>query len=82
MRKKVMTKKQMNKKKISLKLITGQTAIVLDYDVAMHIAETYDYLATEHKDEYSESFRAIADHIRYEANENYFNDSGDEYEDW
>ncbi len=77
-----MTKKQMNKKKISLKLITGQTAIVLDHEVAMHIAETYDYLATEHKDEYSESFRAIADHIRYEANENYFNDSGDEYEDW
>jgi len=77
-----MSKKQNNKKKLSLKLIHGETAIVLDYDTAMHVAETYDYLANQQQDEYSDSFRAIADNIRSQAYENYFDSSEDQYEEW
>lgn len=77
-----MSKKQNNKKKLSLKLVHGQTAIVLDYDTAMHVAETYDYLANQQQDEYSDSFRAIADTVRDQAYENYFDSSEDQYEEW
>jgi len=77
-----MSKKQNNKKKLNVKLIHGQTVIVLDYDTALHIAETYDYLANEQQDEYSDSFRAIADTVRSQAYENYFDSSEDQYEEW
>lgn len=82
MSKKAMTRKQMSKKKISVKLNVGETAIVVNHELAMHIAETYDYLATEHQDEHSDSFREIADHIRFQANENHYNESDTEYEEW
>ena len=55
-----MGKKLSNKKKINLRLSVGDTAIVITYDLAMHIAETYDYLATEHQDEHSDSFNIKA----------------------
>ncbi len=77
-----MSKKQNNKKKINLKLVTGETAIVIDYDTALHIAETYDYLATQENDEYSDSFRRVADLVRSQALENYFDSSQDDYEEW
>ena len=75
-------RKKMSKKKISVKLNVGETAIVINHELAMHIAETYDYLATEHQDEHSDSFREIADHIRFQANENHYDESDDEYEEW
>ena len=77
-----MSKKQNNKKKISLKLTVGETAVVLSYDIAMHIAETYDYLANEHNDEYSDWYRQSADMIRSQAMENYFDSEDDDYEEW
>jgi hypothetical protein len=77
-----MSKKQNNKKKLSVKLLHGQTAIVVDYDTALHIAETYDYLATQQEDEYSDSFRAVADMVRNQAYENYFDNSEENYEEW
>lgn len=77
-----MSKKNNNKKKLNIKLTHGETAIVIDYETALHIAETYDYLANEHQDEYSDSFRAIADTVRAQAYENYFDSSKDEYEEW
>lgn len=77
-----MSKKQMSKKKIGIKLTAGETAVVLTYDQFMHIAETYDYLATEQDNEQdAQAFRDIADTIRYQSNENYFL-SEDEYEEW
>ena len=75
-------KKLSNKKKISLKLSVGDTAIVLTHELAMHIAETYDYLATEHQDEHSDSFREIADNVRFQANENHYDELNDEYDEW
>lgn len=77
-----MTKKQNSRKKISLKLIQGETAIVIDYATALHIAETYDYLANQEQDEHSDSFRMVADLVRTQAVENYFDDSSDGYEEW
>lgn len=77
-----MGKKLSNKKKISLKLSVGDTAIVLTHELAMHIAETYDYLATEHQDEHSDSFREIADNVRFQANENHYDELNDEYDEW
>lgn len=76
-----MSKKQNIRKKISLRLFPEETAIVISFDTAMHIAETYDYLASEHIDEYSDSFRQIADMIRQQANENYYAGQ-EEYEEW
>lgn len=77
-----MPKKQNNKKKISLKLTLGETAIVLDYETAMHIAETYDYLANQQNDDYSDWFRQVADIIRAQSVENYFDSEDDDYEEW
>ena len=77
-----MPKKQNNKKKISLKLTVGETAVVLNYDVAMHIAETYDYLANEQGDQYSDWYRQVADMMRSQAMENYFDSEDDDYEEW
>lgn len=77
-----MPKKQNNKKKLSVKLSIGDTAIVIDYQTAMHIAETYDYLANENQDEYADSFRAVADTVRMQAVENYFDSIDDDYEQW
>lgn len=77
-----MSKKQMNKKKIGIKLTAGETAVALTYDQFMHIAETYDYLATEQDNEQdAQAFRDIADAIRYQSNQNYFLSEG-EYEQW
>lgn len=74
-----MSKKQINKKKISVKLTHGETAIVLGYDTFLHIAETYDYLASqEEKNEHRDAYYEIADSIRYQAGENYFQQSEDE----
>jgi hypothetical protein len=77
-----MSKKQNNKKKLSVKLSIGDTAIVIDYETAMHIAETYDYLANENENEHAESFRRVADTVRMQAIENYFDSTDDDYEEW
>lgn len=77
-----MSKKYNNKKKINVKLGFGDTAVVIDYETALHIAATYDYLANEHNDEHSDSFRLVADTIRAQAVENYFEPSEETYEEW
>lgn len=70
------------KKKHISKLMPGQVCIVVDYALAMHIAETYDYLANDANEEYSQSFRDIADDIRVQSAETYYDVEGDEYEEW
>jgi hypothetical protein len=70
------------KKKHVSKLMPGQVCIVVDYALAMHIAETYDYLANDANEEYSQSFRDIADDIRVQSAETYYDVEGDEYEEW
>lgn len=75
-----MSKKQYNKKKVNLKLIAGQSAIVLDYDTLMHIAESYDFLGREKNDEWSQWYFDVADEIRRQTLENYFDASGEDEE--
>ena len=70
------------KKKHISKLMPGQVCIVVDYAIAMHIAETYDYLANERNDEHSQSFFDIADDIKQQAIETYYDVQQDEYEEW
>lgn len=77
-----MSKKQMNKKKINVKLNLGETTVVLHYDSFMHIAETYDFFASEQTDnEFAQWYRDIADIIRFQAAENCFY-SQEEYDEW
>lgn len=76
-----MSKKQLNKKKVNVKLIAGHSILVLDYDTLMHIAETYDFLGREKNDEYSQWYFDLADEIRKQTLENYF-DTNDQYEEW
>jgi hypothetical protein len=77
-----MSKKQLNRKKLNIKLVPGETAVAMSYDIFMHIAATYDFLSTEQDNESdAQAFRDIADSIRYQSEENNFL-SDDEYEDW
>jgi hypothetical protein len=72
----------MNKKKISLKLNEGESALVLHYDNLMHIAESYDYFASQEKDpDTGNWYRELADSIRYQAGINHFEGPDEEY-DW
>lgn len=77
-----MSKKQINKKKLNLKLIIGESAVVLNYETFLHIAETYDYLGSlESEHDAQVWYREVADAIRYQAELNHFlND--EEYEEW
>lgn len=77
-----MSKKYTNKKKTTVKVTTGETVVVLPYDFFMHIAETYDYLATEQTDNYDiQWYRDLADSIRFQAGTNHFEDA-EEYDEW
>lgn len=76
-----MSKKQLNKKKVNVKLVAGNSILVLDYETLMHIAETYDFLGRDKNDEYSQWYFDLADEIRKQTLENYF-DINDEYEEW
>lgn len=77
-----MSKKQINKKKLNLKVTVGESAVILNYETFLHIAETYDYLASLESDIDSQNwYREVADVIRYQNESNYFMND-DEYEDW
>lgn len=72
----------MNKKKLNLKVTVGESAVILNYETFLHIAETYDYLASLESDIDSQNwYREVADVIRYQNESNYFMND-DEYEDW
>lgn len=77
-----MSKKQMNKKKVNVKLVSGQSVIVLDYDTLMHIAESYDFLGREKNDEYSQWYFDVADEVRRQTLDNYFGESDGYEEDY
>jgi hypothetical protein len=70
----------MNKKKLNIKVMQNETAVVLNYDVFMHIAESYDYFASEEVDlDVAQWYRDIADSIRYQSGLNHFeNESNDD----
>lgn len=77
-----MSKKYSNKKKVNVKVVNGQTVVVLPWEWFMHIAETYDYLATERADpEDMQWYHELADTIRFQSDENLFSNI-EEYDEW
>ena len=70
------------KKKHVAKLMPGEVCLVLDYQTAMHIAESYDFFAAQKEDEYSQSFRDVADNIRFQSQETYYDLDDSEYDEW
>jgi len=78
-----MSKKQSNKKKVILKLNPEETAIILPYEIALHISETYDFLSMDTEDEYVSYYKDVADMIRLQASENkYEMEDDDYYDEW
>lgn len=70
------------KKKQTVKLYPGQSALVMNYDTLMYLAQTCDLLAEQQENSYdAESWRVVADDIRYQTEENYYI-SEEEAEDW
>lgn len=76
-------KKQVSKKKISVKLLPGQSIVVMDYDSLMYLANTCDFLASDQDNlEDAQAWRSIADEIRFQANENVFSEDENYLEEW
>lgn len=62
-----------NKKKHSVKLNPGDSVIVLPYETLLYFAETCDLLAVDQQSEQdAQAWRNIADEIRFQAEENYY----------
>lgn len=70
------------KKKHVTKLMPGQVCIVLDSDVALHIAETYDFVSMDAEEEYVQYYKEVADEIRLQVKETYYGGQEEEYDEW
>lgn len=68
-----------NKKKYVVKLNPGDSVIVLNYETLMYLAETCDLLATDQEThENAQAWRNIADEIRLQSEENYYEPTEEE----
>ena len=62
-----------NKKKHSVKLNPGDSMVSLPYETLLYLAETCDILAVDQENqEDAAAWRNIADEIRFQADENYY----------
>jgi hypothetical protein len=79
-----MTKKKVSKKKVNIKLESGQTYLVTSIDQMLQIANSLIHLAASVKDEKERlSILALSEEAIKAINENKFiGDSLDEDEDW
>lgn len=79
-----MSKKQNQKKKLSIKINAGEAVFVAPIEILTHIAETYVELGNAwESSEERDSFLAIADSIYQWSNNTYFNpEDGYEDEEW
>ena len=76
-----MSKKQTHKKKINLKIDSGQAAYVTNADTLYHIAETYLELSrTCESEEDAVAWQAVADDIYHWVRKTY-NSPEEDYED-
>lgn len=61
------------KKKHTVKMLPGDTAVVLPYSTFLYLAETCDVLASNQpNEEDANAWREIGDAIRYQANDNHY----------
>jgi len=70
------------KKKHVAKLLPGQVCLILDNDVALHIAETYDFVSIDAEQEYIQYYKDVADLIRLQVQETYYGGQEEEYDEW
>lgn len=76
-----MSKKQNNKKKVTLKIDLGQAAYVADIDILHHIAETYLELSSNCENpEEALAWQSVAEDI-YNWSKKTYNSLEEEYED-
>jgi hypothetical protein len=79
-----MTKKKVNKKKVNIKLESGQTYLITSIDQMLQIANSLIHLAPSIKDEKERSsILTLSEEAIRAINENKFiGDGSDEDEDW
>lgn len=69
-----------SKKKHTVKLSPGDSVVVFPYDTLLYLAETFDLLSVNQDNETdAESWRIIADEIRFQADENHYKQNEEEY---
>ena len=67
------------KKKHIAKLLPGESVVVMRYDTLMYLAQTCDLLAADQlSEEDAQAWRDLADDIRIQCNENYYDGSAEE----
>lgn len=79
-----MNKKQVAKKKVVLKLLPGQAAVVADMGILEHISETYKYMASECSDpQESEDWLRVSFNINQWISETYYSGELEDFdEEW
>lgn len=79
-----MSKKQNQKKKVTVKILPGQAVFVADASILNHISETYVNLAESYSDEADiQACMDIANDISEWVAKTYYDPSGDsEDEEW
>lgn len=79
-----MNKKQIAKKKVVLKLLPGQAAVVADVSILEHISETYKYMASECSDpQESEDWLRVSLNINQWISETYYSGELEDFdEEW
>lgn len=78
-----MTKKQVDRKKVSIKLDPGESFVVLDHDTLMHLAYSCDLFADQQiEQEDMSAWRDLADIIRGQCQSNYYASSSVDSEEW
>lgn len=69
------------KKKHVVKLLPGESAIVMSYETLMYLAQTCDILAEQQEnDTDADAWRSVADEIRFQTEENHYEE--EEQEEW
>jgi hypothetical protein len=77
-------KKQVAKKKVVLKLLPRQAAVVADIDILQHISATYQYMASECSDpQESEDWLMVSLNINQWISETYYSGELEDFdEEW
>lgn len=71
------------KKKHVAKLLPGESVLVVDYSILMHLAETCDIIAMDQESESdADAWRGLADEIRFQSEQNLYVADSEPEEDW
>lgn len=76
-----MSKKQNQKKKVTIKIVPGEAIFVADISIMHHIAETYNDLANSFQDQVDKEACYNVCNMIYEWSEKTYFNPDDEYSD-